>query len=102
MKVKMKAKPMTKAAKIDKILRHYGGTHQLFKAAEELSELQMLILQDANEIGKVDTESIIEEMADVQIMLTQIALIYHIDPCKIADVIEEKLDRTIEEINERR
>lgn len=81
-----------------KIIEHYGENHQRFKAAEELSELQTLILQDANKNGKVPKSRIIEEIADVYVMLSQLKTIYCIDGRDLEPVIEYKVDRTLKEI----
>lgn len=83
-----------------KIIEYYGENHQRFKAAEELSELQTLILQDANKNGKVPKSRIIEEIADVYVMLSQLKTIYQIDGRDIEPVIEYKVDRTLKEIGE--
>ena len=83
-----------------KIIEYYGENHQRFKAAEELSELQTLILQDANKNGKVPKSRIIEEIADVYVMLSQLKTIYQIDGRDIEPVIEYKVDRTLKEIEQ--
>lgn len=77
------------------IIDHYGNRHQMFKCAEEMSELQTLVLQDANQNGKVPISRITEEIADVYIMLTQLELIYMLDSRDIQPIIDHKLDRTI-------
>ena len=81
-----------------KIIEHYGENHQRFKAAEELSELQTLILQDANKNGKVPKSRIIEEIADVYVMLSQLKTIYCIDSRDIEPVISWKVERTLRQI----
>lgn len=81
--------------KVIEIIDRYGANHQRFKAAEELSELQTLVLQDANSNGKVQMNRIIEEIADVYVMLTQLEVIYGVDSMDIEHVIEYKLDRTL-------
>lgn len=81
-----------------KIIEYYGENHQRFKAAEELSELQTLILQDANKNGKVPKSRIIEEIADVYVMLSQLKTIYCIDSRDIEPIIDAKTDRTIRQI----
>ena len=83
-----------------KIVEHFGDNHQRFKAAEELSELQTLILQDANENGKVQQSRIIEEIADVYVMLSQLKTIYCIDSRDLEPVISYKVDRTLKEIEQ--
>lgn len=82
------------------IVEHYGKNHQRHKTAEELSELMTLVLQDANENGKVQSFRIIEEIADVYVMLTQLELIYEIDSRDIQPVIDYKLNRTLKRIGE--
>ena len=78
-----------------KIIEKYGENHQRYKAVEELSELQTLIVQDANRNGKVPVGRIVEEMADVYVMLKQMQLVYHIDSRDIQPVIDYKLDRAL-------
>lgn len=89
--------------KIIDIVERFGSKHQRYKAAEELSELQTLILQDANCNGKVPTGRIIEEVADVYVVLKQIEVIYGIDSRDIQPVIDYKIERTHERLanNER-
>lgn len=77
------------------IVDKYGVTHQKFKAAEELSELMTLVLQDANTNGKVSIAHITEEMADVYVMLKQLEAIYFLDSRDIQPYIDFKLDRTL-------
>ena len=81
-----------------KIVEHFGDNHQRFKAAEELSELQTLILQDANKNGKVPKSRIIEEIADVYVMLSQLKTIYCIDSRDIEPIIDAKVERTLRQI----
>ena len=80
---------------IQKILNHYGMEHQSLKCAEEMAELQVLILQDANsDYKKVPIVDIVEEIADVYIMLEQVKLIYHITDDDIKRIVDYKLKRT--------
>ena len=78
-----------------KIVDMYGSNHQRYKASEELSELMTLVLQDANMNGKVPLNRIIEEIADVYVVLKQLEIIYQIDSRDIEPMIEYKLNRTI-------
>ena len=86
---------MVKTDKLLKIIEHYGEDHQRYKAAEELSELQTLLLQDANQNGKVPLSRIIEELADVYVTLKQIELIYKIDSRDIDPLSDYKIERTL-------
>lgn len=83
-----------------KIIAHYGEDHQRYKTAEELSELQTLLLQDANKNGVVPIDRIIEEIADVKVMLRQVQLIYKIDSRDIDPVASWKIERTLNRIGE--
>jgi NTP pyrophosphatase (non-canonical NTP hydrolase) len=74
-----------------KLIQTYGQT-QMIVAIEELSELQKELTKSLR--GKNNKESIIEEMADVYIMLEQMKLYYGIDDKAIIDKIEEKNNRT--------
>lgn len=78
------------------ILEHYGHKHQYFKVAEELSELQTLVLQQANEYGKVPIACIAEEIADVYVMLKQLEIMLLLDDRDIQPIIDAKLERTID------
>lgn len=85
-----------------KIVDKYGINHQRFKAAEELAELQTIVLQDANNNGKVSIDHIAEEIADVYIVLKQLEAIYLLDDEDIQPIIDFKLERTLgENRNER-
>lgn len=69
--------------------------HQSLKCAEEMAELQVLILQDANSnYEKVPIVDIVEEIADVYIMLEQVKMIYHITDDDIKRIVDYKLKRT--------
>jgi NTP pyrophosphatase (non-canonical NTP hydrolase) len=74
-----------------KLIQTYGQT-QMIVAIEELSELQKELTKSLR--GKNNKESIIEEMADVYIMLEQMKLYYGIDDKAIIDKVEEKNNRT--------
>lgn len=81
--------------KIIEILEHYGHEAQKLKAVEELTELSEKIIKEVN---KGTDTGIGDEIADVFIMLTQLELIYDIDPFETRERIEYKLDRQIERI----
>lgn len=74
---------------LKQIILYYGDESQKTKAVEELSEL-------IKAICKNDRENIIEEIADVKIMIGQLYLIYDIPIEKIWEKMDEKLRRTKE------
>lgn len=63
---------------LPRAVRYYGRTSQIQVAIEEMSELTKELCKDLR--GTPDLERIIEEMADVQIMLDQLRIIYDNNP----------------------
>lgn len=76
------------------ILHNYGKLLQLNQTIQELSELIKAITK--NEGNR--REQILEELADVYIMLGQLKLIFEFDEEIVGKKIDEKLTRTIEKI----
>lgn len=72
------------------IIHFYGKENQKLKACEELCELQEAILKDVNK--QIDS-GVVEEIADVYIMLAQLEIIYDIDDLDLIEMIAYKLDR---------
>ena len=83
--------------KLQMIADHYGIKKQLRQLAEECSELAV---EASHSARKGTTVKIIEEIADVQIMIEQIIYLAKIDRCDIEDCINYKLDRQIKRIKE--
>lgn len=76
----------------------YGIRNQLAVAAEECNELAIALLkfvryEDENDGIEKTREKVLEERADVDIVLNHIDSIYEFDPNEIADVAEGKLQR---------
>lgn len=72
----------------------YGKTPQLIMAMEEMAELIQTLSKDIR--GKTDIENISEEIADVEIMIEQLKIIYD---CK--DKVNDKRCRKISRLEER-
>lgn len=85
---------------LEKAIETYGKDMQLTVAVEELSELIKEICK--NKRGADNREAIIEEMADCYIMLEQIKIIFDIKNSKIYTVMEEKLERLENRLENRR
>lgn len=68
----------------------YGKANQVDKAIEEMSELTKALLKERQNAGAVG--DIIEELADVYIMLAQLAMIYKANPA-LDDYVEFKIKR---------
>ena len=83
--------------KLQMIADHYGIKKQLRQLAEECSELAV---EASHSARKGTTVKIIEEMADVEIMIEQIIYLAKIDLCDIEDCINYKLDRQMKRIKE--
>ena len=92
--------------KLLKIINKFGINNQQRKLAEEVFELNEAIIKH-EELYEIDCysndkyrEHIAEEIADVTIMLLQFKEYYHIDGNDISKIINEKIDRTIDRIEE--
>ena len=85
--------------KLQMIADHYGIKKQLRQLAEECSELAV---EASHSARKGTTVKIIEEMADVEIMIEQIIYLAKIDKCDIEDCINYKLDRQMKRMKERK
>ena len=60
-----------------KAVNRFGKLDQLIVATEELSELQKELCKTLR--GKMNIDNIAEEIADVEIMLAQLHIIFNID-----------------------
>ena len=72
-------------------VHHYGAEHQKKKAIEEMGELITAISREQD--GRATTEQVITEIADVQIMMRQLTLIYGIDA--VVNEIDRKQRRLL-------
>ena len=86
---------MIEDERIKSIADHYGIKKQMRQLAEECSELAV---EASHSARKGTTVRIIEEMADVEIMIEQIIHLTKIDRCDIEDCINYKLDRQMKRI----
>ena len=75
-----------------RIISWYGKKNLTIKACEELSELLDVLCKWLNK--KMNLEALAEEIADVQVMIEQLKLIYGIDETQLARIRKEKIDRT--------
>ena len=83
--------------KVKKIADYYGWNNQLKQLAEECSELSV---ESSHSARKGTTVKIIEEMADVMIMIEQVIYLAKIDKCDIEDCINYKINRQLKRIEE--
>ena len=97
---------MTTEQKIQYIADHYGYEPQSRQLIEEMAELTVAInkawRKTFDTVDKIpnmdDEERIVEEIADVEIMITQIEYLLGISAMEANNMIERKLDRQIERI----
>ena len=83
--------------KVKRIADHYGLMSQLRQLAEECCELAV----EASHSARIGTTvKIIEEMADVMIMIEQVVYLAKIDKCDIEDCINYKINRQLKRIEE--
>ena len=80
------------------MITHNGSYYQKLKTIEELNELTLAIIQDTNKL-KGNHFNIVEEIADVYVMLEQLKLIYGLSDEEIGFMVEYKIKRTLERIN---
>ena len=80
------------------IINQYGETSQVLQSIEEMSELTKELLKNINR-NENNEKEIIQEIADVIIMITQLVMIYKIDVEKIYGAIEYKLERQEKRMN---
>ena len=88
---------MIEDERIKTIADHYGIVKQLHQLAEECSELAV---EASHSARKGTTVKIIEEMADVEIMIEQIVYLAKIDRKDIEECIQYKLERQMKRIEE--
>ena len=81
---------------LEKAIEVYGADLQKQVAIEEMAELTKEICKDFR--GKGNREHIIEEMADVCIMLDQLMIIYDIETNEMLGEIDIKTARLEERI----
>ena len=84
---------------LERAIETYGKDMQLNVAIEEFSELIKEICKYKRGEGNLD--NIIEEMADCQIMLSQLRIIFGIRLDDISRVKWEKLERLAKRLDER-
>lgn len=84
---------------LHKAILYNGRTSQVLVAVEELSELQKELLKNCNRNAD-NLQQILEEMADVYIMLKQLMMIYEFDINDLNEVVIEKQERLRGRLNE--
>ena len=79
-------------------IKKNGKTMQTVVAIEELSELQKELTKHIR--GKGNRDNLIEEVADVLVMIAQIQLMYYIPDDEVDKVMRFKLNRLKERMQD--
>ena len=79
-----------------KAISTYGEKAQKLVAIEEMSELTKEICKDFR--GQLNREHLIEEVADVTIMIYQLLMMYEIGDEEIQQMCERKMERLKERL----
>lgn len=79
-----------------KIINYYGIRNQLKKLSEEVYEFQEAVLMDDS--GEEALKHIIEEYADVELVLEQFKEYYELNNVDIVEMKVKKAMRTLERI----
>lgn len=82
--------------KIRQIADHYGLNNQMMQAIEEMGELTQAIVKVYRNGLDNERDDLIEELADVQIMIEQ--LDYLLGDSQIKKIKEYKIDRQLSRI----
>lgn len=82
------------------IIEHYGIESQLNIVQEELAELIQSISKYKRKKTSNNLISVVEEIADVDIMIQQLVIMLSISPYEINTEIDYKLNRQLQRIKE--
>ena len=80
------------------IAKHYGFQHQAIKTVEKCSKFITTLSKLAN--GEGSWAYVVEEMADVMVMLQQMQYFLNIDSALLHKTMETKVHRQIERMNQ--
>ena len=84
--------------KCQKIAEHYGPNTQEFQAVSELMELGQVLTRRPGQRKSDWKGKLLDEMADVTIMIRQLRLLYDISDTDFELKVVEKLDRQLDRI----
>lgn len=83
---------------IIKITKHYGIENQLVKAVEEYSELIKAVTKYIQKPTIANKMQITEEIADCEIMSSQLVYLLELNADVIENMMDEKVERQIKRI----
>ena len=77
---------------LHKAIATFGRYNQCLQTVEELMELQKAVFENAHR-GTDNRQNIVEEVADVEIMIAQLKMIYDIKSNDIEEIQDYKIGR---------
>lgn len=83
----------------EKAISHYAEAHQVIKAVEEMAELTNELAKATTDSSRTTLEKIADEIADVTIMMEQLAIMFNINQ-HVQDRIDYKVKRLAQRIEE--
>lgn len=87
---------------IDDVIRtivgYYSADAQSMQACEECAELIQAVSKLTRGVTEMRISALVEEIADVRIMMSQLMQLYGIPETEIATLVERKLQRQLERI----
>lgn len=83
---------------IGEIAEHYGVKAQSMQTCEECAELIQAVSKLTRGVTEMRISALVEEIADVRIMMSQLMQLYGIPETEIATLVERKLERQLERI----
>jgi len=83
---------------IGRIAEHYGAGAQSMQTCEECAELIQAVSKLTRGVTEMRISALVEEIADVRIMMSQLMQLYGIPETEVAALVDVKLDRQISRI----
>ena len=81
---------------LKEIIAHFGKEKQIDKLLEELGELITAVIKF--KLGDKDIDDVLDEIADVHVMIDQFLMINHINHINLIERKKFKIERTLNRI----
>ena len=82
------------------IATHYGVKAQSMQTCEECAELIQAVSKLTRGVTETRILALVEEIADVRIMMSQLMQLFGIPEAEVSERVEEKLERQLKRIKE--
>ena len=90
--VQVRGMKHTETEILNQAIRQWGAESQVYMLLEEIGELQQAVCKLRRNNSQGTFENFVEELADVELMIDQMKVLYLITP-EVAVVREQKLER---------